>query len=227
MIDRLYPVTVVDNFYDNPEEIRKFALEQTFTNNTGKKEIFPGGRTDELHVLNRDLFDTCFRKIFAMFHDYGFSEVEWDVSCKFQLVNENYETGWIHKDNTSVLAGVIYLTPDAQLNSGTSIYIPNSKFNQKQYEEYEQYKDNYFKNIDSIDPTVFKQKREENNFCFNETIKINNVFNRLVLYQGSSFHSANNFFGKTLEDSRLTQVFFVNKIMSSRGFPLQKLQYQK
>jgi hypothetical protein len=38
------------------------------------------------------------------------------------------------------------------------------------------------------------------------------------------FHAANHFFGKTLEDSRLAQVFFVNKIDANKpsSFPLNR-----
>lgn len=36
-----------------------------------------------------------------------------------------------------------------------------------------------------------------------------NKFNRLVLYNGDIFHKSNQYFGETLENSRMTQVFFV------------------
>jgi hypothetical protein len=38
------------------------------------------------------------------------------------------------------------------------------------------------------------------------------------------FHAANQFFGRTLEDSRLTQVFFVSKIDANKAnsFPINR-----
>ena len=39
---------------------------------------------------------------------------------------------------------------------------------------------------------------------------IGNVYNRLVLWSGKDVHSAAVYFGQTIEDSRLFQVFFFN-----------------
>ena len=43
-----YPITLVDNFYENPDEVRKFALSQHFKYCHEIKDItytFPGSRT--------------------------------------------------------------------------------------------------------------------------------------------------------------------------------------
>jgi hypothetical protein len=40
---------------------------------------------------------------------------------------------------------------------------------------------------------------------------IGNVFNRLVLYPGNTYHKSNDYFGDTLQDGRLTQVFFIKQ----------------
>jgi hypothetical protein len=42
---------------------------------------------------------------------------------------------------------------------------------------------------------------------FDEIVRINNIYNTLVLYEGRHYHAANHFFGKTLKDARLTQFF--------------------
>jgi len=36
-----------------------------------------------------------------------------------------------------------------------------------------------------------------------------NVYNRLIMYRGDEFHKSNDYFGTTLQDGRLTQVFFL------------------
>ena len=56
---------------------------------------------------------------------------------------------------------------------------------------------------------------------FTETVRVNNVFNRLLVYEADQFHGGNNFFGTTDFDSRLTQVFFISNIESS-SYPLQR-----
>ena len=50
----LYPVTVIDNFYDNPDAIRNFALAQKYKfrhEETGIDYVYPGCRTKDLHEL--------------------------------------------------------------------------------------------------------------------------------------------------------------------------------
>ena len=59
---------------------------------------------------------------------------------------------------------------------------------------------------------------------FDEIVRVNNVYNTLIIYEGRHYHAANQFFGKTLKDSRLAQVFFINKIDAQKHnvFPLNR-----
>lgn len=61
---------------------------------------------------------------------------------------------------------------------------------------------------------------------FDEVIRINNVYNTLILFEGDIFHSANNFFGSTPQDSRLAQVFFVSRIDANKAdsFPINRVK---
>jgi hypothetical protein len=55
----LYPVTVIENFYENPDAIRKFALKQkyTFCHEIENIEyVYPGCRTKDLSYLDTLLF---------------------------------------------------------------------------------------------------------------------------------------------------------------------------
>ena len=64
---------------------------------------------------------------------------------------------------------------------------------------------------------------------FDEIVRINNVYNTLILYEGRHFHAANHFFGKTLKDSCLAQVFFVSSIDAQKhsSFPIWRSQQIK
>jgi hypothetical protein len=57
--------------------------------------------------------------------------------------------------------------------------------------------------------------RVENKNLYDELFtpidNIGNVFNRLILYPGDAFHKSNDYFGNSVEDGRLVQVFFVVK----------------
>jgi transposase-like protein len=73
------------------------------------------------------------------------------------------------------------------------------------------------------------QMSTEYHHLFDEVVRVNNVYNTIVIYEGRHFHAANQFFGKTLEDSRLTQVFFINKIDAQKQsvFPISRTQQIK
>lgn len=143
--------------------------------------------------------------------------MQWAISSSFQSVSEIYKQGVIHLDTNTIFAGVLYLTPDAPLNSGTSLYRKNASFDQEKYKQACDESDERFKAGEIVMDTGFHS-------MFDETVRINNVYNTLILFEGDIFHAANNFFGSTLEDSRLAQVFFVNKIDANKAnsFPLNR-----
>ena len=59
---------------------------------------------------------------------------------------------------------------------------------------------------------------EEN---FEETIKFNNIYNRLIAYDGNDYHKCNSFY--TGQKERLTLVFFVRTIKSNNFYPIQRV----
>lgn len=216
----LYPVTVVDDFYDNPDAIRKFALAQKYKFRHEEGDIgyvYPGCRTKDLYDLDRDLQEKVLKKLISVFHIPEYDHMQWAISSSFQSVSEIYKQGVIHVDTNTIFAGVLYLTPDAPLKSGTSLYRKNATFTQEKYDQAGIQNDARFKAGEIIMDTSFHS-------MFDEVVSVNNVYNTLILFEGDIFHAANNFFGTTLEDSRLAQVFFVNKIDANKAnsFPLNR-----
>lgn len=214
----------MDNFYDNPKAVRKFALEQQYKFCTDLPEdshVFPGSRTEDLRLLNPALYEKVCTKLISVFHNAGYDYMRWNITTSFQSVTQEYQKGIIHTDYNTALAAVLYLTPNAPLNSGTTLYKSNSKFNQKQY-------------ITALKENAarFKQGQEvsfEYHKMFDEFVTVNNVYNSLIIYEGQMFHSANNFFGDVLDNSRLTQVFFIHRIDAQRqnSFPLNRAKEVK
>jgi hypothetical protein len=121
----LYPVAVINDFYENPDAIRKFALAQKYKfrhEEEGLNYVYPGCRTQDLHVLDPSLQAMVLKKLVSAFHIPEHDLMRWAISSSFQSVSEIYKEGVIHTDNNTIFAGVLYLTPDAPLNSGTSLY---------------------------------------------------------------------------------------------------------
>ena len=116
-------VIVVDIFLDDPDRIRNIALSFDYSN---VQNNVPGVRSSSRAGGEyEDKVTEKFREIFN-------SDIEWcweqDSFC-FQLCTEGTES-WIHQDPVAEWAAVLYLTPNAPLDSGTGIYeSPNSDMN--------------------------------------------------------------------------------------------------
>lgn len=218
---KLYPVTVIDNFYENPSAIRKFALAQKYQFLAERKDakyVYPGSRTKDLYDLDAKLHEKICKKLVSAFHIAEHDVMRWSISTSFQSVTEDYGRGVIHTDHNTIFAGVLYLTPNAPLNGGTSLYKKNSTFDPKKYQQALERNDDSFRAGEKILSTDYHS-------MFDEVIRVNNVYNTLIIYEGDTLHAANQFFGKTLKDSRLAQVFFINTIDANKAnsFPLNRV----
>lgn len=182
----------------------------------------PGARTKDLSVINKPLFENVSNKIISLFHNSEYERMRWAIATNFQSVSEDYGRGVIHTDGNAVFAAVLYLSPDAPLDSGTSLFRKNKQFDQAAYEKALKDNDKRFAQGEIVMDTSYHA-------MFDEIVRINNVYNTLILYEGRHYHAANNFFGKTLKDSRLAQVFFVSSIDAQKhsSFPVWRSQQIK
>ncbi len=216
----LYPITIIENFYENPDTIRKFALAQKYTFCHEIADIsytFPGCRTADISTLDKALFDKICKKLVSVFHNAEHDHMRWVMTTNFQSVAAEYGQGVIHTDHNTIFAAVLYLTPDAPLNGGTSLFKKNNTFDETQYTKALEGNDARFKTGKIKMDTAYHR-------MFDEIVTVNNVYNTLIIYEGRHFHAAKQFFGKTLKDSRLAQVFFINKIDAQKHnvFPLNR-----
>jgi hypothetical protein len=216
----LYPtVTIVENFYENPDLIREFALKQKFSYCHELKNIdyvYPGCRTKELFDLDKNLCEKVCKKLVSIFHNTQYDHMRWAISTSFQVVEAKFERGVLHQDTNTIFAGVIYLTPDAPIASGTSLFKPNKSFNEEKYQTALKQNDINFKTNRPVST--------EYHSMFDETVRVNNVYNTLIIFNAQTYHAANDFFGDSLKNGRMAQVFFINKIdaKSYDIFPLQR-----
>ncbi len=202
-----FPVICIDNFYNNPDEIRDYAMKQDFLESPGN---YPGKRTKFLHEIDKDLYEEFSNKIKSIFYiqyqtNYIFNSVFWQVTTldSNQLSPKNM--GFIHTDIEFLAAGVIYLTPNFDRKLGTTFY--------------KQTKDHRLNHSDLITMKKFYSTGEDDNFdevivknneSYEEMFHIENVYNRLIFYDSSIPHSPSHYYMK--DKTRLAQVFFVGKI---------------
>ena len=216
----LYPVTIVNDFYEEPDALREYALAQSYACCQAPKDKYgwPGSRTKDLSELNQDLYQKVCLKIVSLFHNSEHDVMRWNILTGFQIVEEKFDKGLIHQDGDVVFAGIIYLSPNAPLNSGTSIYRKNNFFDEKRY----------FNALNQNDLMLTTGKAPSFDYhkMFEETVRVNNVYNSLVLFEGDQYHAANNFFGKTKHDARLTQTFFIKRVDAQKHtvFPINRVK---
>lgn len=195
------PTRIIDNFFEAPAAWRAFALAQEF--HKSKDGTWPGLRTDFLNAIDDSMFETFAKKLLDNLPGFaGFSSLK----ASFHLIDDSYGQGWVHDDDPTYSAvGVVYLNKNAPIGSGTTIY--SDKYD-PDADTYRQYANQDLLFADTDQRTALEEKRKEQRNKFKPNLIIENVFNRCIIYDPRAWHSPNNFFGKTKEDSRLTLVFF-------------------
>lgn len=212
MKNYIIPTTIVDDFFDDPELVRKFALGQEYKPDPDLK--WPGTRSAELHSVDPSFFGNTIQRFFQLFYPAE-SELRWAATANFQKVPKSYEQGWAHVDS-ALITGIVYLDNESvEPDAGTVIYQPKNAgvsliHRDKVIES--------FKNTENT--SQYSAYRKENNNQFDESIVVKNRFNRLLAFDSHMYHAASNFSGDG-DNSRLTLVFFIRRIHTDM-FPLQR-----
>ena len=180
---------IVDNFYDNPDEIRKFALEQEF----GDENVitgFVGRRTFNQFLFPglKEAFESVMGKRITKWEEYG-------MNGRFQICWSGERL--VYHCDEQMWGGMIYLSPNAPYQCGTTLYA-DKKNRARTY--YDPGWDDYWANTPGdchLDRTPFEP-----------VDVLGNVYNRLVIFDASCIHSASEYFGTNKENARLWQMFF-------------------
>lgn len=195
-------IKVVENFFEDPMGVREFALSQRFD---VEQYNFPGKRTLLLDEINPNLLQLFNQQLSTVLFGEDRTS-QFTNYAAFQLSSKKYEKGWIHVDYQTDMAGVVYLTPQAPIEMGTSVYAPIMKYEPTE----ETWKiRNAFYNNQKVDLDEYRRVRDTHNAKYQKTISVGNVFNRLVVYNGYHLHKEDGFFGENNENSRMTLVFFM------------------
>ena len=204
----IIPLTVVDNFFDDPDAVREFALSQEFLPDpTGH---WPGTRTKSLHLIDNDIFDLFAKKYFSLF--FAVEKLGWTVDARFQKIGKQYGKGWAHNDIGVIITGIVYLNPTPAPNSGTVLLDKRSLWSNTRLNDKQTEKTNFYKNLASEEDVELSRQRNNNEF--NDTVIINAKYNRIVTFDSHIIHSAQDYHGEN-DEERLTLVFFVNDVSTA------------
>ena len=213
-----FPTICIDNFFDDPDTIAKLAtFYEYYPSDDG---TWPGVRTKELSDLCRPVFDKFFAKLFSIYYDY--EEIKWNASLFFQKIKSyevpEFNIGWVHNDLPTIFGGLVYLTPNNNPLAGTSIFscLDETKYNSEELDDSQ--KKLLYLTPDKINVDEYKKAYNNYHQYFAETALFQNKYNRLISYDGNTYHRANLFDGSE-DEERLTLVFFVHQI-TSKTVPL-------
>jgi len=180
---------IIDNFYENPDAVREFALDQDYVEG-GFGRGFIGRRTEKQFLFPglKERFEKIMGETITKWEEHG-------MNGRFQIAWSG-EPLVYHCDNQR-WGGMLYLTPNAPYQCGTTLYAHKQTRARTYYEEGW---DASWKDIpgDShLDGTPWEP-----------VDVLGNVYNRLVIFDASAIHSASQYFGTVKENARLWQMFF-------------------
>lgn len=185
---------VIDNFYKNPHETRKYILSQEFS----VRGNYPGQRTVSYATQHlKDIIQGYVMPFGGKITDFPIPDGKSNLNIyngSFQYTTSR-DRSWVHIDGYNNWGGVLYMTPNAPLSSGTAFY----KFNDGAECQRDQDILENKKETDTYSQDMTKWKLVD---------QVGNVFNRLILFNSTRFHMSMDYFGDSKENGRLFQVFF-------------------
>ena len=184
-------VWTVDDFYENPDDVRKYALEQLYWNEdhggvgwrTRKQFIFDGVKEKIESIMGAEITNWADVYSICGVFQAGFGGKGGMPSKVYHCDNQQW-------------AAMVFLTPDAPFETGTKI-VANKK--SKIYHS-------------SQSDNVLDYFPQQETFCdgtlFEDVDVMGNVYNRIVIFDGHAIHSSCGYFGHSIATGRLWQMFF-------------------
>jgi Family of unknown function (DUF6445) len=195
-------IMVIDDFYPDPDQIRRRALKMTYT----EPEDFTGWRTRAYQPRG---IRQRIEKRFRLRIKYWEEDLD-AIECCNGVFFSSFSTGG-HAERVGVHYDVpptwvmflIYLTPHAPFDAGTSLWQHRAtglvaRPTRKDSERLEI----PLKKLGEILERDLHDRRR-----WREIDRVGNVYNRAVMFPGGFLHSATMHFGSSLKTGRIYQSF--------------------
>lgn len=216
------PTVIIDDFFENPYAIRKYAESLEYEKDS--RGLWPGKRSKNLLEINHRLSNHILQKALNSYYE-GRHIRDVHYSMHFQRVENNSNTGWIHRDE-NVFTFMVYLSKEDNIDCGTSFYELKEDIILPWYnDEANKYESDLRKKtveggVYTSEELNFKEEYE-NNF-FNKTLSIKDKFNRFICFDANTYHSANNFSNKT-DRERIFLICFVYGLETAIRNPKERI----
>ena len=180
---------VIDNFYRDAKETRDYILTEEFK----VRGNYPGQRTtSKANTQLKEMIEGYIQHFAGKIIDWPMTNDTYNGAFQYTTSRDR---SWIHNDGWNNWAGVLYLTPNAPVTSGTGIF---------------RFKDGT-RTVDEAEARGNKKILDENSQDYTNwelVDRVGNVFNRLILFNSKQYHASLDYFGTNKENGRLFQVFF-------------------
>jgi len=187
-----YPLTVVDNFFDNPDEIRDYSNKCDWY----RSDKIIGHRTNELGTdeKHKEFFHFMGHKIMCLLQPYEPTRVTYRANLFFQkqMAGKSYLDGWVHKDNAEISA-LIYLNKNDTY--GTNVYKRKTQWASGvatlEGAPGENLKHRGFNSIgnEDFDEQKFFEEKQKHNSHFKPVTSVSGVYNRILLMDSCEYHA--------------------------------------
>ena len=206
------PVTILDNFFDNPDEIRDWALSLDY--NFDQTPKFPGKRTENLNLINPPFYKYVYRKIFSLYYNEDINNINFEnVGYLGFHLNEHLEgSGWIHQD-PNLITFIVYLFPDQEdVNRGTSLFElkKSHHFTDINIEKYFSIARKHYR-TNKLSSQEQEYKTQYQREYFKEILNIKDKYNRFISFDPKVYHANNNISISSKQD-RLTLIGFTQAL---------------
>jgi hypothetical protein len=183
---------IVDDFYKDPDMVRNYAINNLNFESSGYHK---GQRTNESFILDgtKEIFEEILGKPIYNWNHPNYA------NGRFQFCTS--QDAIVYHTDTQNYAAMVYLTPNAPLDTGTSTYKSKITGATKIHTNEGQLYEDTFKGIS--DKLNFYDKT-----TYDVVDSIANVYNRLVMFNSKSIHAATSYFGDTINNSRFFHIFF-------------------
>ena len=187
-----YPSLIIDNFFDNPDEIRDYANDCEWY----RVDRIIGYRTEDLtgSDKHREFFHFIAHKLLLLIDPHNTRDIRYRANLFFQkqIPGKSHLDGWVHKDGAE-LSAIMYLNKNDTF--GTNLYKRKHQWSEgvitHEGGQGENVKHRGFINCEKpdFDEEEFLKDRSKNNDNFEMTAEIKGLYNRLFMFDSASYHA--------------------------------------
>lgn len=233
----MFDLKIIDNWYDNPDKVREFALSKFSDYSSFGEEkvqdngysVYPGYRTKS-SILN--LIEN--RKKIEDNSGLKIDPKKWVFAASSDYEENKHLLGFDFASMSMIIRDTdLSLNMDSTLSNGCFQYCDSNSNMWVHADSSNRYAAVVYLTPDPEEGSgtgFFKYKKNgrdrttvNENFVFPKNIAENfdewelveyaeNVYNRCIIFDAEKFHSATKYFGTTPQNSRLIQVFFFDEL---------------